>query len=60
MILMLLTLYPVPGIAGFFAGLGTTIDAVLTTLVGGQFTLLQATGQRITALLLARGTRLAL
>jgi hypothetical protein len=44
MILMLLDLYGISGLAGFFTGLGTTIDAVLTTLVSGQATLMQATG----------------
>ena len=44
MILMLLDLYTISGLAGFFTGLGTTIDAVLTTLIAGQATLLQATG----------------
>ncbi|MGO8792687.1 MAG: hypothetical protein ACLQVL_35595 [Terriglobia bacterium] len=44
MILMLLDLYNISGLAGFFTGLGTTIDAALTTLVAGQATLLQATG----------------
>jgi hypothetical protein len=44
MILLLLDLYNVSGLASFFTGLGTTIDAVLTTLISGQATLLQATG----------------
>ncbi len=44
MILMLLDLYNISGLAGFFTGLGTTIDAVLTTLISGQATILQATG----------------
>ena len=44
MILMLLDLYNISGLASFFIGLGTTIDAVLTTLVTGQATVLQATG----------------
>jgi hypothetical protein len=44
MILMLLDLYNIPGLAGFFTGMGTTIDAVLTTLISGQATILQATG----------------
>ena len=44
MILMLLDLYNISGLASFFTGLGTTIDAVLTTLVSGQATILQATG----------------
>jgi hypothetical protein len=44
MILMLLDLYSISGLASFFTGLGTTIDAVLTTLVAGQATVLQATG----------------
>ena len=44
MILMLLDLYSISGLATFFTGLGTTIDAVLTSLVGGQATVLQATG----------------
>ncbi|MGD1100846.1 MAG: hypothetical protein ABSA59_02175 [Terriglobia bacterium] len=44
MILMLLDLYSIPGLANFFTGVGTTIDAVLTTLIAGQATVLQATG----------------
>ena len=44
MILMLLDLYNISGLASFFTGLGTTIDAVLTTLISGQATILQATG----------------
>ena len=44
MILMLLDLYSISGLASFFTGLGTTIDAVLTTLISGQATILQATG----------------
>ena len=44
MILMLLDLYNISGLAGFFTASGTTIDAVLTTLVAGQATILQATG----------------
>ncbi len=44
MILMLLDLYSISGLASLFTGLGTTIDAVLTTLIGGQATVLQATG----------------
>ncbi len=44
MILMLLQLYNIIGLASFFTGLGTTIDAVLTTLISGQATILQATG----------------
>jgi hypothetical protein len=44
MILMLLDLYNVSGLAAFFTGLGTSIDAVLGTLVAGQATVLQATG----------------
>jgi hypothetical protein len=44
MILMLLDLYSISGLAGFFTSLGTTIDAVLTTLIAGQATILQATG----------------
>jgi hypothetical protein len=44
MILMLLDLYSISGLAGFFTGLGTTIDAALTTLITGQATILQATG----------------
>lgn len=44
MILMLLELYSIAGLADFFAGLGTTLDAVLTALVNGQFAILQATG----------------
>ena len=44
MILMLLNLYSIPGLSTFFAGLGTTTDAVLTSLVSGQATILQATG----------------
>ena len=44
MILMLLNLYNIPGLAGFFTGMGTTIDAALTTLISGQATILQATG----------------
>lgn len=44
MILMLLNLYSITGLAAFFTGLGTTIDAVLGALIGGQATILQATG----------------
>ena len=44
MILMLLNLYSISGLAGFFTSLDTTIDTVLTTLIAGQATLLQATG----------------
>jgi hypothetical protein len=44
MILMLLDLYSITGLAGFFTNLGTTIDAVLTTLISGQATISQATG----------------
>jgi len=44
MILMLLDLYNISGFATFFTGLGTTIDALLTTLITGQATILQATG----------------
>lgn len=44
MILMLLDLYSISGLASFFTGLGTTIDAVLTQLIGGQSTILPATG----------------
>jgi hypothetical protein len=44
MILMLLDLYSISGLASFFTRLGTTIDAVLTTLIAGQATILQATG----------------
>jgi hypothetical protein len=44
MILMLLDLYSISGLANFFTGLGTSIDAVLTTLIAGQATVLQATG----------------
>jgi hypothetical protein len=44
MILMLLDLYSISGLAGFFTGMGTTIDAALTTLIAGQATVLQATG----------------
>jgi len=44
MILMLLELYSIAGLADFFAGFGTTLDAVLTALVNGQFAILQATG----------------
>ncbi len=44
MILVLLDLYNVPGLASFFTGLGTTIDAVLTQLIQGQATILPATG----------------
>jgi hypothetical protein len=44
MILMLLDLYNISGLASYFTGLGTTIDAVLTTFISGQATLLQATG----------------
>ncbi len=44
MILMLLELYSISGLASFFTGLGTTIDAALTTLIAGQATILQATG----------------
>lgn len=44
MILMLLELYGIAGLSSFFGGLGTTIDAVLSSLVAGQATILQATG----------------
>jgi hypothetical protein len=44
MILMLLDLYSLSGLASFFTGLGTTIDAVLTALINGQASMLQATG----------------
>jgi hypothetical protein len=44
MILMLLELYSISGLANFFTGIGTTIDAALTTLIAGQSTILQATG----------------
>ena len=44
MILMLLDLYSIPGLASFFTNLGTTVDAVLTTLIAGQASVLQATG----------------
>jgi len=44
MILMLLDLYSIPGLADFFTGAGTTIDALLTTLVSGQASILQGTG----------------
>jgi hypothetical protein len=44
MILMLLDLYDIPGLANFFTGLGTTLDSVLSTLIAGQSTILQATG----------------
>ncbi len=44
MILMLLDLSSIPGLADFFAGIGTTTDAVLTTLISSQATILQATG----------------
>jgi len=44
MILMLLDLYSISSIASFFTGLGTSIDAVLTNLIAGQATVLQATG----------------
>ncbi len=43
MILMLLDLYDISGLAGFFTGLGTTIDEALTTLISGQATILQST-----------------
>ena len=44
MILMLLNLYSISGLASFFTSLGTTIDAVLATVIAGQANLLQATG----------------
>ena len=44
MILMLLDLYNIPGLASYFTGLGTSLDAVLGALVSGQFAILQATG----------------
>jgi hypothetical protein len=44
MILMLLELYNIPGLASFFTGLGTSLDAVLGALVSGQFAIMQATG----------------
>jgi hypothetical protein len=44
MILMLLDLYSIGGLADYFTGFGTSIDTVLTTLIAGQATLLQATG----------------
>jgi hypothetical protein len=44
MILMLLDLYTISGLAGFFTSLGTTIDAVLSNLISSQAAILQATG----------------
>jgi hypothetical protein len=44
MILALLDLYNIPGLASFFTGLGTTVDAVLAQLIQGQATILSATG----------------
>ncbi len=44
MILMLLNLYNIPGLAGFFSGLGTSTDEVLTTLIAGQAAIGQAAG----------------
>jgi len=44
MIAALLRLYSTPGLADYFAGLGTTTDAVLSALVTGQCNILQATG----------------
>ncbi len=44
MILMLLDLYDITGLADFFTSLNTTIDAALTTLITGQATISQASG----------------
>jgi len=44
MILALLRLYGITGLAAFFTGLGTTIDAVLSELIQGQATILAVTG----------------
>ncbi len=44
MILALLRLYSATGLADFFAGLGTTLDAVLSELVTGQYTVSLVTG----------------
>ncbi|HUI42097.1 MAG TPA: hypothetical protein VL523_09020 [Terriglobia bacterium] len=43
-ILSLLQLYSIPGLAEYFQGLGTTIDALLTTLVTSQRTVRATTG----------------
>lgn len=43
-ILALLRLYSVSGVAAYFAGLGTKIDAVLNALIASQQAILQATG----------------
>jgi len=57
MILMLLDLYNISGLSGYFTGLGTTIDAVLTSLIGGQAAILQATcnGSLVAYTLASRG-----
>jgi hypothetical protein len=44
MILMLLELYDITGLADYFTGLGTSLDAVLTVLVNGQAAITQGTG----------------
>jgi hypothetical protein len=43
-ILALLRLYNIPGLAAYFTGIGTTIDAVLQSLISGQVTVLSTTG----------------
>ncbi len=43
-ILALLRLYSVNGLSAYFAGLGTTLDAVIQDLVTGQYNVLKATG----------------
>jgi hypothetical protein len=42
-ILALLRLYNIPGLAAYFTGLGTSIDAVLQSLIAGQATIFSTT-----------------
>ena len=55
MILMLLDLYSISGLASFFTGLGTTIDAVLTSPCRGAGHGFAGDGQRIAGGLFAGG-----
>ncbi|HEY6290045.1 MAG TPA: hypothetical protein VI455_00570 [Terriglobia bacterium] len=43
-ILSLIQLYSIPGLAGYFQGLGTSIDTLLTTLASSQRTVRATTG----------------
>jgi hypothetical protein len=43
-VLALLRLYNIPGLASYFTGIGTTIDALLQSLTSGQVTVLSTTG----------------